>query len=137
MAPATVRCDVPEDGGRGTAAFPLAPIHRMEAMMSVPSLDPAAAAYAWARYRRVMRWMLAVIVMLIGVALRLVWRHGAYPSIRLYVLVALGVATAMLIGSGFVGLAMLGRTRAGNPSDRRKAAGGNPPPARRQSDAPE
>lgn len=91
--------------------------------------DPATAAYAWSRYRRLMRLLMAVAVALMLVALRLAYQHGASGSIRRYVLAALCVALAMLFGSTTMGLWFLIRRSTG--------ATENPPPAPRQSDVPE
>ncbi len=93
------------------------------------AVDPATAAYAWSRYRRLMRWLLAVTVALMLVALRLAVQHAGSASIRRYVLAALGVGLAMLLSSTWMGLRFLVR--------RSRAAGENPPPARRPSGAPE
>ena len=90
--------------------------------------DPATAAYAWSRYRRVMRWLMAVTVALILVALRLAGQHAGSGSVRRYVVAALVVGAAMLASSIVMGLAFLFRT---------KAADETPLPVRRQSDAPE
>ncbi len=100
-------------------------LHRMDRAMA---RDPATAAYAWSRYRRVMRWLLAVAVALMGVALRLAVRHAESASIRRYVVAALCVGLAMLISSMAMGLWFLSR---------RRGAGENPLLAPRQSDAPE
>jgi len=90
--------------------------------------DPASAAYAWARYRGIMRWLMAVVVALMVVALRLAGQHATSHSIRRYVVAALCVGVAMLAGSTVMGLVFLLR---------RRGAGESPPPVRRQSDAPE
>ncbi len=90
--------------------------------------DPATAAYAWSRYRRLMRWLLAVTVALMAVALRLAVQHAGHASIRRYVVAALCVGLAMLLSSTWMGLRFLSR---------RRVAADNPLPARPQSDAPE
>ncbi len=90
--------------------------------------DPVTAAYAWFRYRRIMRWLMAVTVALMVVALRLAGQHAGSASIRRYVVAALVVGSAMLVGSLLMGLIFVFR---------RTAAGENPPPARHRSDAPE
>ncbi len=91
--------------------------------------NPATDAYAWSRYRRLMRWLLAVTVALMAVALRLAIQHAGSTSIRRYVVAALCVGLAMLVSSTWMGLRFLVR--------RARGAGENPPPVRRQSDAPE
>lgn len=93
--------------------------------------DPANVAYVWFRYRRLMRWLMAVTVALMLVALRLAFRHGAPDSIRRYVLAALGVGMAMLVSSAVMGFRFLRRRQHG------AGAGENPPPARRRPDVPE
>ncbi len=109
-------------------ACPNLPHTRLRRMDRAMARDPATAAYAWARYRRVMRWLLAVTVALMVVALRLAVQHAGHASIRRYVVAALCVGLAMLVSSTGMGLWFLSR---------RRAAGDNPPPAPRQSDAPE
>jgi hypothetical protein len=101
------------------------------AMASEPANLPTTAAYAWSRYRRVMGWLMAVMIALMLVALRLAGQHAASGSIRRYVLAALSVGLVMLASSLAMGLLYILR----KPGIR--AAGGSPPPARRQSDAPE
>ncbi len=93
--------------------------------------DPATAAYAWSRYRRLMRWLMAVTVALMLVALRLAIRHAESASIRRYVVAALCVGLAMLLSATLMGFRVL--MRRSQPG----AAGENPPPARPQSDVPE
>jgi uncharacterized membrane protein len=93
--------------------------------------EPATAAYAWSRYRRIMRWLMAVTVALMLVALRLAARHAGSGSIRRYVLAAVLVGLAMLVSSALMGLLFLRRR------SRSWAAGENPQPAPRRPDAPE
>jgi hypothetical protein len=92
--------------------------------------DPATAAYTWSRYRRLMRLLMAIALALMAVALRLAFQHAASASIRRYVIAALCVGLAMLLGSAVMGLSYLTRRA------KFRAAGDNPPPVSRPPDAP-
>ena len=95
--------------------------------------DPEIAAYAWMRFRRVMRWLMAVTVALVMVALRLAAGHAAQTSIRRYVSAALLAGAVMLVGSGLMGFTYLARNLRGKRPD----AGENPPLEHRRPGAPE
>jgi hypothetical protein len=69
--------------------------------------DPRLAAFAWARYRRLMRWMMLVTVtMVVGAAVLLYRKNGAV-SIHFYIVAALGISFAMLLMSAWMGLLFL------------------------------
>lgn len=73
-----------------------------------PLDDPQIAAYAWARYRRLMRWMMLVTVTLvIGAFVALYRAHGGLVSIHFYIATALGIGFAMLLMSALMGLVFL------------------------------
>ncbi len=95
--------------------------------------DPEIAAYAWMRFRRVMRWLMAATVALVVVALRLAASHAGYAAIRRYVVAALLAGAVMLVGSGLMGIKYLARNLRG----KRPGAGENPPPGPRRPGAPE
>jgi hypothetical protein len=78
-----------------------------------------------------MRWLMAVTLALMAVALRLAFQHAGSASIRRYVVAALCVGLLMLLSSASMGLLFLMRRV------RQGSAGENPPPAPQQSDAPE
>ena len=94
------------------------------------SPDPAKSAYAWARFRRLMRLLMAVTVLLVVAALRLAAGHAGSASIGRLVVAALIAGAGMLAGSAVMGFSFLARHR-------RWGEGGNPPPAGRRPDAPE
>ncbi len=72
-----------------------------------PLDDPGISAHAWARYKRLMRWMFAVTIAVVIVALTLVyWQTGA-TSVHFFVATALGVGFAMLLMSALMGLVFL------------------------------
>ncbi len=72
-----------------------------------PLDDPDKAAFAWARYRRLMRWMLAFTLAVVVVALVLLYRSNGFVSVHFYIATALGIGTAMLLTSALMGLVFL------------------------------
>jgi Ca2+/Na+ antiporter len=72
-----------------------------------PLDDPRVAAFAWGRYRRLMRFMLAVTVSIVLVALVLLYRSNGLVSIHFYIATALGIGAAMLLMSALMGLVFL------------------------------
>jgi hypothetical protein len=72
-----------------------------------PLDDPEAAAFAWARYRRLMRFMFAVTVGAVAVSFVLLYRSNGLVSIHLYIATAIGVGVAMLLMSALMGLVFL------------------------------
>lgn len=72
-----------------------------------PLDDPEVAAHAWARFRRVMRWMMLVTVTLVIGAVAALWRRNGAVSVHMYIATALGVGLTMLMASGLMGLVFL------------------------------
>lgn len=72
-----------------------------------PLDDPEVAAFAWARYRRLMRWMMLLTVTLVAGALVLLYRKNGLVSVHFYIATALGIALAMLLTSALMGLVFL------------------------------
>jgi len=72
-----------------------------------PLDDPYLAAFAWARYRRLMRWMMLVTVTLVLGAVVVLYRENGMVSIHLYIATALGIGFTMLLMSALMGLAFL------------------------------
>ena len=72
-----------------------------------PLDDPSNAAFAWARYRRIMRFMLLLTVGLVAIALALLYKFGGDVSVHFYIAVALGVGFVMLLTSALMGLVFL------------------------------
>jgi hypothetical protein len=72
-----------------------------------PLEDPANAAHAWARYRLIMKWLLAVTVITVGVAIGLLFAFNGMISVHFYIAVALGISFTMLLGGGLMGLVFL------------------------------
>jgi hypothetical protein len=72
-----------------------------------PLDDPQVAAFAWARYRRLMRWMMLLTLTMVVGALAVLYREGALVSIHFYIATALGISFAMLLTSALMGLVFL------------------------------
>lgn len=69
--------------------------------------DPLKAAHAWARYLRIMRWMLTITVGLVVGSIILLYRSNGMVSIHFYIATALGIGFTMLLASALMGLAFL------------------------------
>ena len=73
-----------------------------------PLDDPQSAAFAWARYRRIMRFMFLLTVGLVAIAIALLYKFGAEEvSIHFYIAGALGIGFTMLLTSALMGLVFL------------------------------
>jgi hypothetical protein len=72
-----------------------------------PLDDPRLAAYAWARFRRLMRLMGAITAGLVAGALALLYWHNGGISIHFYIATALGITVTMLLMSALMGLIFL------------------------------
>lgn len=64
--------------------------------------DPATAAVAWARYRRMMRWM--VLAAVIAVAAALAWLNHAGGLVTIHMIIATiaGVGLTVLLATGLM-----------------------------------
>ena len=71
-----------------------------------PLDDPHAAAYAWARYRRIMRLLFLVTVGLVAIAMALIYKFEDV-SVHFYIAVALGIGFTMLLAGALMGLMFL------------------------------
>jgi hypothetical protein len=72
-----------------------------------PLDDPEQAAYAWARYKRLMRFMVLITLTVIVIALVFLYRSNGLVSIHFYIATALGIGFAMLLMSALMGLVFL------------------------------
>jgi hypothetical protein len=72
-----------------------------------PLDDPETAAHAWARYLRIMRWMMLVTVTLVAGSVWVLYRSNGMVSIHLYIATALGIGFTMLLTSALMGLLFL------------------------------
>ncbi len=78
---------------------------RMEARS--PIEDRQRAARAWARFRRVMRWMLLLTVTMVAGAMVAHYRQTGLVPPHFYIAAALGLGLVMLLAAGLMGLAFL------------------------------
>lgn len=72
-----------------------------------PLDDPVNAAHAWARYRQIMKVLLAVTVLTVAIAMGLLFAYNGMISVHFYIAVALGISLTMLLGGGLMGLVFL------------------------------
>jgi hypothetical protein len=72
-----------------------------------PLDDPQSAAFAWARYRRLMRFMGGVTLAVVIAVLLLLHHLEAALSIHFYIATALGVGAAMMLMATLMGLVFL------------------------------
>ena len=72
-----------------------------------PLDDPEKAAFAWARYRRIMKGMLALTILTVGAAMLVIYLGGNSVSIHFYIATALGIGFTMLLAGALMGLVFL------------------------------
>ena len=72
-----------------------------------PLEDPATAAHAWARYKRLMRFMMVITLLMVGAAFVALYRENGLVSAHLYVAAAIGIGFSMLLMSALMGLVFL------------------------------
>jgi len=72
-----------------------------------PLDDPAVAAFAWARFRRLMWLMLSVTIAMVVGACVLLYRENGFVSVHFYIATALGIGFMMLLMSALMGLVFL------------------------------
>ncbi|WP_394269451.1 hypothetical protein [Qipengyuania sp.] len=69
--------------------------------------DPQGAAFAWARYRRIMKGMLALTIVAVGIAMVAIYLGEEPVSIHFYIATALGIGFTMLMAGALMGLVFL------------------------------
>lgn len=72
-----------------------------------PLDDPEKAAFAWARYRRLMRLMFGITVATVIIALAVIYREVDEVSPHFFIAAALGIGFSMLLMSALMGLVFL------------------------------
>jgi len=72
-----------------------------------PLDDPGNARFAWARYRRIMRWMALVTVGVIAMVWAYLYAIFGLVSIHLYIASALGIGLTVMLTSALMGLVFL------------------------------
>jgi hypothetical protein len=93
--------------GVSPLAGTLPPRHLPRMPKRSPLDDPANSAHAWARYRRLMRWMAlfttTVVVLTLG---GFYWINGLV-SVHLFIATALGIGFMMMLTAALMGLVFL------------------------------
>jgi hypothetical protein len=69
--------------------------------------DPAVASHAWARYRRLMRWMAFAAFTSSVIAITILHNRNPDASIHLFIAAAAGVFVSVLLGAALMGLVFL------------------------------
>ncbi|MBC7986612.1 MAG: hypothetical protein H7X93_08070 [Sphingomonadaceae bacterium] len=69
--------------------------------------DPGYAAFAWARYRRILKWMALAALLAVLAALAWIRWSGAPMSRHLVIATALGVGLTVLCAGALMGLVFL------------------------------
>ncbi|MFM6930951.1 MAG: hypothetical protein ACKOUT_01750 [Novosphingobium sp.] len=72
-----------------------------------PLDDPRVAQFAWARYKRMMRFMALVTLCVVMVSWYVLYRQVGFVSIHFYIATGLGIGFAMLLMSALMGLVYL------------------------------
>lgn len=72
-----------------------------------PLDNPANAAHAWARYRRLLRFMLALTTLVVLVALTVIYWQVENVSPHFFIATAMGIGFSMLLMSALMGLVFL------------------------------
>jgi uncharacterized membrane protein len=72
-----------------------------------PLDDPKIAAHAWARFKRLMRWMFGVTLLMVLAFMALLWTRDEPVSIHFYIATALGVGFATMLMAALMGLVFL------------------------------
>jgi hypothetical protein len=72
-----------------------------------PLDDPVTAAHAWARYRRLMKFMAVVTLSVVAISMTILYRDGALVSIHFVIATGLGIGFAMMLMAALMGLVFL------------------------------
>ena len=72
-----------------------------------PLDDPDSAAFAWARFKRIMRLMGAITAAVVLAALAYLWFTVGDVPIHFYIATALGIGASMMLMSALMGLVFL------------------------------
>ena len=72
-----------------------------------PLDDPESAAHAWARYRRLMRFMFLLTLGVVIIAMAILYQQTEVISPHFFIATALGIGFSMLLMSALMGLVFL------------------------------
>lgn len=97
----------PESPNRLMVAKPGRCPHVAVMVHKSPLDDPGKAANAWARYRRMMRFMLLLTIGTVLLAMAVLYKQGSASTVHFYIATALGIGFTMLLTGGLMGLVFL------------------------------
>lgn len=69
--------------------------------------DPAVSGFAWARYKRLMRWMALAALASTAAAIAILYIRNPGASIHLFIAAAGGVFVSVMLGAALMGLVFL------------------------------
>jgi hypothetical protein len=69
--------------------------------------DPDYAAFAWARYRRLLYWMFGFTLVVTAIALGIFWWTHGFVSIHFFIATAGAVIVSIMLMAGLMGLVFL------------------------------
>ena len=72
-----------------------------------PLDDPGVSAHAWARYKRLMKWMAGLTLVIVMTALGLFYWYNGLVSIHFFIATALGIGVAIMLTAALMGLVFL------------------------------
>lgn len=72
-----------------------------------PLDDPKTAAHAWARYRRLMRFMFGATLAVVIIAMGMLYQQMGMVSVHFFIATGLGIGFSMLLMSALMGLVFL------------------------------
>lgn len=72
-----------------------------------PLEDTETAAYAWARYRLMMKRLGLLTAAIVALALAALWKTGSAESLHFYIATAIAIAGVMLLTGALMGLVFL------------------------------
>lgn len=78
--------------------------------------DYERAARAWERYKRLMRWMVLVAIVVVGLSLLYLHEPGQPMPLHMVIATIAGVGLTILVGTGLMGLVFLS-SRSGYDED--------------------
>ena len=72
-----------------------------------PLDDPSNASFAWARWKRLMRFMAIATAITVAALLAFLYLSGTAMSVHFYIATGLGVAAAMMLMGALMGLVFM------------------------------
>jgi len=75
--------------------------------MRSPLDDPRTSTHAWARYRRLMKWMAGFTLAVVVTALGAFYWFNGLVSIHFFIATALGIGAAIMLMAALMGLVFL------------------------------